>query len=153
MTDKRENQSSDLVTIGLFLLLALIGWANIYAAEYNADSSLSMFSLQTSAGKQLLWIGASLLLGMFVYVADYKFFDSFAYVVYIGFILMLVAVLFLGKEVSGAKSWFEIGSFRLQPSEFAKYATLLAVAKYISEIKSKTLETKNITQGEIALED
>jgi len=143
MTKTRE-QSSDPITIGLFLLLALIGWVNIYAAEYDPESSVGMFSLSQSSGKQLLWIGVSLLMGLFVYVADYKFFDSFAYVVYGIIMLLLVAVLFFGKEVSGAQSWFQIGSFRLQPSEFAKYATLLAVAKYLSELKQKTLETRQI---------
>lgn len=139
-----RDQSSDPITIGLFLLLALIGWVNIYAAEYDADTHADMFSLAQSSGKQLLWIGASLLIGLFVYVADYKLFDSFAYLIYLFVILLLVAVLFFGKEVSGAQSWFQIGSFRLQPSEFAKYATLLAVAKYLSELKGKTLEVKQV---------
>ena len=139
-----RDQSSDPITIGLFILLALIGWVNIYAAEYNADTHAGMFSLAQSSGKQLLWIGASLLIGLFVYVADYKLFDSFAYLIYLFVILLLVAVLFFGKEVSGAQSWFQIGSFRFQPSEFAKYVTLLAVAKYLSELKGKNLKVKQV---------
>lgn len=143
MTSTRD-QSSDPITIGLFLLLALIGWVNIYAAEYDHETSVSMFSLSQSSGKQLLWIGVSLLMGLFVYVADYKLFDSFAYLIYLIVMLLLVAVLFFGKEVSGAQSWFQIGSFRLQPSEFAKYATLLAVAKYLSGLKAKSLDVRHI---------
>jgi len=143
MTKTRE-QSSDPITIGLFLLLAIIGWVNIYAAEYDPDTSAGMFSLSQSSGKQLLWIGISLLMGLFVYVADYKFFDSFAYLVYGIIMLLLVAVLFFGKEVSGAQSWFQMGSFRLQPSEFAKYATLLALAKYLSELKPKAFDNRHI---------
>ncbi|MCP4460228.1 MAG: rod shape-determining protein RodA [Cytophagales bacterium] len=143
MTNTRD-QSSDPITIGLFLLLTLIGWVNIYAAEYDPDTSVGIFSLSQSSGKQLLWIGVSLIMGLFVYATDYKLFDSFAYLIYLIVILMLVAVLFFGKEVSGAQSWFQIGSFRLQPSEFAKYATLLAVAKYLSELKQKTLEVRHI---------
>ena len=139
-----RSQSSDPITIGLFLLLALIGWVNIYAAEYDADSHASMFSLTQSSGKQLLWIATSLLIGLFIYVADYKLFDSFSYLIYLFVILLLVVVLFLGKEVSGAQSWFQVGSFRLQPSEFAKYATLLAVAKYLSELKGKALKVKQV---------
>lgn len=144
MTQSRENQSSDLVAIGLFLLLALLGWINIYAAEFDPDNVTSIFSLSNSAGKQLLWIGTSLLLGVFVYVLDFKFFDSFAYFIYIGIMILLIAVLFFGKEVSGARSWFEIGAFRLQPSEFAKYATLLALAKYLSDLKQKVLKNKEL---------
>lgn len=139
-----RDQSSDLITIGLFLLLTLAGWVNIYAADFDPENTAGMFSLSQSSGKQLLWIGVSLLMGLFVYVTDYKLFDSFAYLIYLVIMLMLVAVLFFGKEVSGAQSWFQIGSFRLQPSEFAKYATLLAVAKYLSELKKKKLETKNV---------
>lgn len=144
MTQNRENQSSDLIAIGLFVLLMLLGWVNIYAAEYDPDNVSSIFSLANSSGKQLLWIGTALFLGVLVYVLDFKFFDSFGYLIYIGIMLLLIAVLFFGKEVSGARSWFEIGSFRLQPSEFAKYATLLAVAKYLSEVKTKTLKNKEL---------
>ena len=144
MTQGRESQSSDLIAIGLFVLLMLLGWVNIYAAEYDPDNISSIFSLSNSSGKQLLWIGTSLLLGVFVYVLDYKFFDSFSYLIYAVVIVLLVAVLVFGKEVSGARSWFEIGAFRLQPSEFAKYATLLAVAKYLSTIKGKTLGTRDL---------
>ncbi len=144
MTQSRENQSSDLVAIGLFLLLALLGWINIYAAEFDPDNVTSIFSLSNSSGKQLLWIGTSLLLGVFVYVLDFKFFDSFAYFIYLGIMILLIAVLFFGKEVSGARSWFEIGAFRLQPSEFAKYATLLALAKYLSGLKHKVLRNKEL---------
>ena len=144
MTQSRENKSSDLIAIGLFILLMLMGWVNIYAAEFDPDNVSSIFSLSNSSGKQLLWIGTSLLLGVFVYVLDFKFFDSFAYFIYLGIILLLVAVLFFGKEVSGARSWFEIGAFRLQPSEFAKYATLLALAKYLSELKNKILRNREL---------
>lgn len=137
-------QTSDPITIGLFLLLALIGWVSIYATEYDSATTQEIVSLSKSSGKQLLWIGISLLMGLFVYVTDYKLFDSFAYLIYLVILFLLVAVLFFGKEVSGAQSWFQIGSFRLQPSEFAKYATLLAVAKYLSKLKQKTLELKQV---------
>ncbi len=144
MTQNRESYSSDFTAIGLFVLLMLLGWVNIYAAEYDPDNATSIFNLSNSSGKQLLWIGTSLFIGVLIYVLDFKFFDSFGYLIYIGFMLLLIAVLFLGKEVAGSRSWFEIGAFRLQPSEFAKYATLLAVAKYLSEIKQKTLENRQL---------
>lgn len=144
MTQSRENQSSDLVAIGLFVLLVLMGWVNIYAAEFDPENASSIFSISNSSGKQLLWIGTAMLIGVFVYVLDFKFFDSFAYFIYAFIMLLLIAVLFFGKEVSGARSWFEIGAFRLQPSEFAKYATLLALAKYLSGLKQKVLRNKEL---------
>jgi rod shape determining protein RodA len=144
MTSSRENQHTDLVAIGLFVLLVLLGWVNIYAAEYNHEDPQSIFSLSTSAGKQLLWIGTAMLIGFFVYVLDYKFFDSFAYVIYLVLVVLSVSVIFFGKEVSGARAWFELGAFRLQPSEFAKYATLLAVAKFLSDSKQKVLMNRHL---------
>lgn len=144
MINSRENQNTDLISIGLFALLVLLGWLNIYAAEYDPENAQSIFSLSTSAGKQLLWIGSALVLGFFVYLLDYKFFDSYAYIIYFIFILLSIAVIFMGKEVSGAKAWFEIGAFRLQPSEFAKYATLMAVAKFLADTKQKELKNHHL---------
>lgn len=121
----------DWVVITLYLFLILAGWINIYSAVYNEEHS-SIFDMSQRYGKQLLWIGFSLLLALFVMVADSKFFVTFSYILYAFFILLLVIVLLVGKEVNGAKSWFVIGSFALQPAEFAKYGTSLAVAKMLS---------------------
>lgn len=144
MTQNRNDQNTDLIAIGLFVLLVLLGWVNIYAAEYDPDNVKSIFDLGTSAGKQLLWIGTALIIGFFIYLLDYKFFDSFGYVIYGIFMVLSFAVIFLGKEVSGAKAWFEIGAFRLQPSEFAKYATLLALAKFLASTKQKVLTNTHL---------
>jgi rod shape determining protein RodA len=144
MTNRSEDQNTDLVAIGLFVLLLILGWVNIYAAEYDAETAKSMFSLDTSAGKQLLWIGTSCALGFLIYLLDYRFFDSFSYIIYLIFIILSVAVIFFGTEVSGAKAWFDLGSFRFQPSEFTKYATLLAFAKYIADSNKKVLGTKQV---------
>jgi rod shape determining protein RodA len=144
MTNRSEDQNTDLVAIGLFVLLLILGWVNIYAAEYDAETAKSMLSLDTSAGKQLLWIGTSCALGFLIYLLDYRFFDSFSYIIYLIFIILSVAVIFFGTEVSGAKAWFDLGSFRFQPSEFTKYATLLAFAKYIADSNKKVLGTKQV---------
>ena len=144
MTQGRESNSADLITIGLFVALVILGWINIYAAEFDPENIRSIFSISNSSGKQLIWIGSSILIGVFIYVLDYKFFDSFGYLIYLIFIILLIAVLFFGKEVSGARSWFELGAFRFQPSEFAKYATLLALAKYLSEVKQKSFNAKTL---------
>jgi len=148
MSRRQENQNSDLVAIGLYSLLVLLGWANIYAAEYDPEQTAGIFSLSNSSGKQLIWIASSFILGGLIYVLDLKFFNSFSYIIYIAFIVLLIAVLFLGKEVSGAKSWFEIGAFRFQPSEFAKYATLLALAGFLANSKEKF---KGLTSRELMI--
>jgi rod shape determining protein RodA len=123
----------DWVTIVIFLLLMVIGWVNIYAAVYN-DEHKNIFDLTQNYGKQMIWILTSLVLGMVILILDAKFFSAFSYVIYIVLLLVLILVLVIGKEVAGSRSWFEIGNFRLQPSEFAKFATALAMAKYMSAL-------------------
>ncbi|MFP4472091.1 MAG: rod shape-determining protein RodA [Bacteroidales bacterium] len=128
-TNIRKNIDWPLVL--LFLALILIGWVNIYAAVFDEDHR-SIFDLSQSYGKQLLWIGTSIVLAFIVLITDSKFFSSFSFIIYILMILALVAVLVLGKEIAGSRSWFQIGGFSLQPSEFAKFATNLAIARYLS---------------------
>jgi rod shape determining protein RodA len=142
MRNTREDQQSDWIAFVLFLALVIIGWFNIYAAEYDEETTGNIFSFSQSSGKQLVWIGMSLGLGLLVFVIDYRFFDSFAYVIYVIFLVLLLAVLVFGKEVAGSKSWFDFGAFRFQPSEFAKYTTMLALAKYLSDLNVKTLSTR-----------
>ncbi len=123
----------DRTLVLLFLTLVLMGWVSIYAAVYN-DEHASIFDMSQSYGKQLLWIGTSLLLALMIILTDAKFFNAFAYPIYIGTILLLIFVLFAGTEIAGSKSWFQIGEFRLQPAEFAKFATTLALAHYLSAL-------------------
>jgi rod shape determining protein RodA len=123
----------DWMTVILFLVLTLMGWLNIFAAVYDENAHKSIFDLSLNSGKQLLWIGTTIGIVTVLMLLDYKFYDSFAYVVYAGIILLLISVLIFGREVAGSKSWFEIGSFRIQPAEFAKFACALAVAKYIGD--------------------
>lgn len=110
----------------------LLGWLNIYASEYDPINSLSVFDLSTSAGKQILFIGVSLVIIIIIIVIDDKLFDSLAYPIWGFFIIMLILVLFVAREVNGARSWIELGAFRFQPAEFTKFATALAVAKFAS---------------------
>ena len=117
----------------LYLTLVFMGWLSIYAAVYNNEHA-SIFDMSQSYGKQLLWIGTSLLLALLIILTDAKFFNAFAYPIYIGTILLLIVVLFTGTEIAGSKSWFQIGEFRLQPAEFAKFATTLALAHYLSAL-------------------
>ena len=123
----------DRTLVLLYLTLVLMGWLSVYAAVYNNEHS-SIFDLSQSYGKQMLWIGTALAIALMIIITDAKFFNAFAYPIYISTILLLIVVLFLGNETSGAKSWFEIGGFKLQPAEFAKFATTLALAHYLSAL-------------------
>jgi len=129
--DNISNQI-DWFTIILYFGIVFLGWLNIYAAVYDESLNQNIFDFSLNSGKQLIWIASSIILIVLIFSLDYKFYDTFGFVVFGGIMLLLVFVLLFGKEVAGSKSWFEIGSFRLQPSEFAKFATALAVAKFAS---------------------
>lgn len=142
----------DWVTIAIYLILVFIGWINIYAAVYNEEYH-SIFDISQRYGKQLMWIGFAFILAIIILMFEGQFFTSFAFPIYIGVLLLLVGVLLFGSEIKGARSWFKIGSFALQPSEFAKFATSLALAKYLStlNIRMQDLKTKVIAIAIIAL--
>ena len=129
----------------------MIGWVSIYAAVYNEEHE-SILDISQNYGRQLIWIISSVVLAMFILVIDGKFYEAFALPIYGVVILMLLAVLLFGREVAGSKSWFEIGAFRLQPAEFAKFATSMALARYLStaSINMQDLRTK-IMAGVIIL--
>ncbi|WP_424962736.1 rod shape-determining protein RodA [Ekhidna sp.] len=136
------SQKIDWISVLLFGVLALAGWLNIYAAEYDPDINQSIFDFGTSAGRQLVWIMASIVIAFGLFFFDYKFFDSFALVIYGVFMVLLLLILVGGKEVAGSKSWVGIGGFGLQPSEFAKFATAFALAKYLDH-PTRKLENLN----------
>eukprot|EP01136_Pigoraptor_vietnamica_P043967 Opistho-1_new@1749 len=123
------------MTVLLFIVCVTVGWFNIYAAIYNPENPLWIGDagfFDTNAGRQLIWIGTTVLLIIAILVIDYRFYDTFAFFIYSFFIFMLILVLLVGTEVKGSHSWFRVGGFQLQPAEFAKMATALALAKYIS---------------------
>lgn len=132
-------RSLDWITVFIYLIMIFFGWINIYAAVYNEEFS-SIFDISQRYGKQIIWIVASLVIAGLVIGVDSRFYLFFSYLFYLAVIVLLMLVLVLGKEVNGAKSWFEIGSFSLQPSEFAKFATALALARYLSG-KGRTLNS------------
>jgi rod shape determining protein RodA len=135
----------DWPTILIYLVLVFIGWINIYAAVYNEEHH-SIFDISQRYGKQLLWIGLALVVAFIILLFEGQFFTSFAYPIYGVILLLLIAVLLVGSDIKGARSWFKIGSFAIQPSEFAKFATGLALAKYLStlNIKMQDIKTKVI---------
>ncbi len=124
-------QKIDWLTLVLYFGCITIGWLNVYAAVYSPEDHTSLFDLNTNAGKQLMWIGTTVILVICILVINHKFFDSFAYVFYAVMIVVLIAVLFLGSNINGSRSWFKFGAFSIQPAEFAKVATALALAKYL----------------------
>lgn len=132
----------DWTTVLIYLVLVLMGWLNIYAAVYD-ESATGVFNLSNNAGKQFLWILTSLVLIVVIMSLDYKTFDSLSYVIYGVVMLLLILVVIFGREVSGAKSWFQLGGLRIQPSEFAKFATALALAKFLGQPTVKFSQTKN----------
>lgn len=142
----------DWFLVGLYLLLMLFGWLNIYAAVYNEEFQ-SIFDTSQRYGKQLLWIGTATLLASVILFIDERFFATFGYLIYGIIILLLITVILIGAETKGATSWFAIGGFKIQPSEFSKFATNLALAKYLSTINIRLdrLKTKLIAAAIIAL--
>ena len=130
----QNRYQTDTLSVVYFLSLVALGWINIYAADYDLENAVSFFDLNQSATKQLIWIGASFLIIAIIYILDYQFYDSFGYVIWGISIFFLLAVLFFGKEVAGSTSWFEIGFIKIQPAEFAKIATAIALAKYLNSL-------------------
>lgn len=121
----------DWLTIILYLFLVVAGLLNIFAAVYNSDAA-SIFDISQKYGKQLIWIGCAFIFAISILIIDSKLYSALSYPFYIFVMLLLIGVYLIAPEIKGARSWFEIGSFRLQPSEFAKLATSLAVSRYLS---------------------
>lgn len=123
----------DWTTVMLYLFLLLIGWINIYAAVYNPESMESILSLDNNAGKQLMFMGLSTILILIILFVDYKVYDAFAYIFYGGMILLLLATIFLGSDIKGSRSWIKLPmGFSLQPAEFSKIFSALALSKLLS---------------------
>jgi rod shape determining protein RodA len=142
--NKRDNiwLNLDWLTVSLYLILILIGWINIYAAVYSEEHQ-SILDMGQRYGKQLIWIIAGIVLVIVVLSVDSKFYVVFAYHFYIVTIALLVLVLLFGKEVNGARAWFEFGSIALQPAELGKFATCLAIAKYMSQFDFKIQDARS----------
>ena len=128
-----ERKRFDWLVIGLYLGLVVFGWVNIYAACYNETHS-NVFDFAAQHGKQLVWIGIALVVAVCVLFIQPRFFSNASYIIYGVVLLLLVATLFIGTVTNGGQSWIDFGTFKLQPSEFAKFATALVLAKYISAI-------------------
>lgn len=133
----------DKITILLFLLMIVMGWFNIYAAVYNEERS-GILDMSQRYGKQFIWIIATLILAVFVVIIDSRFYFFFSWVIYGSMLLLLILVLIFGNEINGAKSWFVFGGLSLQPSEFAKVGTALAIASFLSAKRQDLTKLKVI---------
>jgi rod shape determining protein RodA len=122
----------DIPLLLMYLSLMFLGWLTIYASELDVNSDTPAWDQSISSGRQLLFIGTSSILIVLIMATDYKFYDVFSYYIFGAVLLVLLAVLGVGKTVAGSKSWLGVGSFGVQPSEFAKFACSLALAKYLS---------------------
>ncbi len=135
--------NTDWLTVFLYLLLVAFGWLNIFAVNYDPGDG-SFFRLEHRYTMQLAWILISLIVAVFIFVIDSRFYIFVAYPAYAFGIFLLLVVLVLGATVHGAKSWIVLGPISIQPSEFAKLATVLAIAKYLSGYNVKITRLKDI---------
>jgi rod shape determining protein RodA len=133
----------DWITILIYTALCTIGFVNIYASIYNPDTS-TLFNFGSNYGKQLMYILSGLILGFSILLLDAKFFSVFSPIVYGVTMLLLIAVLVVGRKVAGNQAWIALGSFRLQPSELAKFGTSLLLARYIGNFNPKFTDIKSI---------
>lgn len=130
----------DWVTVAIYMTLLLFGWLNIFAAVYDKDVNDLLFAATLDFGrmplqmKQFVFIVTSLIIILIILIVDMRFYETFAYVIFAAIMFLLLLVPIIGKEVAGNKSWLGVGAFGVQPSEFAKFATALAVAKFIGSV-------------------
>ncbi|PJJ47779.1 rod shape-determining protein RodA [Hymenobacter chitinivorans] len=138
----RYSRSIDWVTVGLYTLMVGLGWLNVYAASYSPEapagglfSGLSFQELMAfNWFKQILWIGTAVVLIVILLVINYKAYDTFAFGLYGIMIVLLIVTPFIARPIAGSRSWLELGPVRLQPAEFAKFITALAVSRYMAGI-------------------
>lgn len=124
-------RSLDWITITLYLVLVAVGWVTIYASTYDFENS-EILNFNVRHGSQLIWIGLAFVIALVVLLIDSKLYNNLAYIIYFATILLLIATIFLAPEIKGSRSWLKIGSISIQPAEIAKYATALALAKFMS---------------------
>ncbi len=133
----------DWLSVILYIIIVLFGAMNIYSANSNLEHG-SLFDFKMEYGKQFIWIAISAVVVFLILLTDYKFFNFSSYGIYFIVIGMLVILLGIGVANKGAAAWFKIGAFKLQPSEFAKYASALALAKFLGGFDMKFEGKKNI---------
>ena len=136
LSDPSAFRTLDWFTVVLYLLLVLAGVVSIYAASYDFDHA-SIFAFTEFSGKQLRWIGLGLVLGLIILLSDYRIYETYAYPLYVGMMILLVVTAIIAPDTKGSRSWLKFGPVSLQPAEFAKCATALALAKLFNSYNFK----------------
>jgi rod shape determining protein RodA len=141
--DQDVTRNIDWITVGFFALFVGLGWFNIFSVVYDLDNPQSMFSWDLNSGKQLVWIGTSVIIIIVITNLDYKFYSAFAPILYGLTILILIVTIFVSKGVKGSHSWLDLGFIKIQPAEFAKYTTALMLSTYLGSpnIRIDRIET------------
>lgn len=137
-------KSIDWITIAIYLILIVFGWISICGAGYDYGDR-DFFDFSTRAGKQFMWIICSFGLGFVLLMLDDRVYDFFAYIMYIGMLLLLIITIFIAPDTKGSRSWLILGPVSLQPAEFAKFATALALAKFMNSYNFTLFKIKNFS--------
>ncbi len=135
-------QNVDSFTLGLYFALLFIGLLTVFAVNFDKETS-RFFDFSQTHGRQMIWMFISLALGFSILTFDSNFFTKFSPVIYIALIVLLIITVAVAREINGARSWLQVGSIRFQPAEFAKTATALMLAKYLSIIDGKPRSLSN----------
>ena len=134
--NKKEAQSLwgslDWLTIFIYVVLLALGWMSVCGASYDFDAAGNILDFSTRSGMQIVWIGSSLLLAFLILMTDDRLIESLSYIIYIYFLVLLFVTPFLAHDIKGSMSWIKIGSFSIQPAEFAKFGVSLCLAKVMS---------------------
>ena len=146
----KMSKGFDVRLICYYLALVVIGWITIYSTCHIPDGSTPMFDFGQPYSKQMLWIGTSIVLATVILLIDSGIIQHYAYFFYLFCLFLMILVIFVGAEINGAKSWIKIGGFSLQPTEFMKVATALAMAKFMQEGKTAN-QRRYVWVAQIAL--
>ncbi|MDR1527598.1 MAG: rod shape-determining protein RodA [Dysgonamonadaceae bacterium] len=135
--------SIDWLTVIIYLILVIAGWFSIYAATYNYDQ-MNILDLSGRAGMQMIWILSSFIIGLALLLIESDWYDIFAFWIYLLIIALLIITIFVAPDIKGSRSWLVMGPIRIQPAEFAKFATALIVAKVMGDYHFKITKVQNL---------
>lgn len=141
-------KSFDWITLIMYLILVFAGWLTIHAASYNLEGqNISIFDFDRPSGKQIVWIGLSVILVVVILVTDSKFFITYAPVIYTLMMILLLVTIFIGTNINGSHSWIKIGSFSIQPAEFGKFSTALMISWLFNTYNFKLTKFSNFVKA------
>ncbi|HRO73096.1 MAG TPA: FtsW/RodA/SpoVE family cell cycle protein, partial [Saprospiraceae bacterium] len=135
-----KNKSLDWLSLSIYFSLVIIGWFMVFSTLYDEQNPYAFMDIRTPVGAQTVWVAVSLLIFLATLVVDWKFWNVVAFPLYGISLILLILVLIFGKEINGAKAWFSFGFFSIQPAEWAKFATALAVSSYLSFNKTSLVD-------------